>query len=63
VKLVDHIVRIFSLVLGALTYWVGAGPYSGSWVMAGLGAALVLDGAWRLKRFYDTHPKVEAPSR
>lgn len=48
-----------SLLLGGITLAVGAKIEGGLWVMVGLGAAMVLDGALRMRSFLKNQPAVE----
>jgi hypothetical protein len=48
-----------SLVLGGATFVAGAKQVGIMWVLAGVGLAMALDGALRMKRFWRTHPRIE----
>jgi hypothetical protein len=48
-----------SLLLGAVTFAARAKIDGVLWVMAGVGVAMALDGALRMKRFLRTHPVLE----
>jgi hypothetical protein len=49
----------WALILGAATYFIGAEIEGALWVMVGVGAAMALSGALRLRKFLQTHPIVE----
>ena len=51
------LVGALALVLAALLYRTQPGLYGGMQVMAVLGAALALSGAWQLWKFVRTHPR------
>ncbi len=48
-----------SLLLGGLTFAAGAKINGMIWVMLGIGLAMTLDGALRMKSFLRTHPVIE----
>jgi hypothetical protein len=50
----------FSLLLGGLTYVMGAKNEGIAWVMLGIGAALALSGALRFRSFLKTRPIIQA---
>jgi len=50
----------FSLLLGGLTYAIGAKNEGIAWVMLGIGAALALSGALRFRAFLRTRPIIQA---
>jgi hypothetical protein len=51
---------VWALILGSATYFIGAEIEGALWVMVGVGAAMALSGALRLRVFLQTHPIVEA---
>jgi hypothetical protein len=52
----------FALVLGAATYIAGAKREGMLWVTLGIGAAMAVSGAVRLRGFLRTHPIIEDPA-
>ncbi len=49
----------WSLVLGAATYVTGAKTEGAMWVMVGIGVAMAVSGAIRLRSFLRTHPIIQ----
>ena len=49
----------FSLVLGAWVYRIDAGMQGLLWIMVGLGGAMAVTGAFRLRSFLQANPRIE----
>jgi hypothetical protein len=50
----------WALVVGTAAYYLAPGIEGGCWELIGIGMAMALSGAVRLKRFLKTHPVIEA---
>jgi hypothetical protein len=53
---------VLSLLLGAWAYEASTGLAGGLWVMVGLGIAMALTGAWKLRSFLKAHPILKEPA-
>jgi hypothetical protein len=51
-----------ALLLGVATYQVKTGMEGGLWVLVGLGIAMSLTGAWKLRNFLKANPRSEQPA-